>query len=190
MGRSQQLVRPAARPARGHGLQALTTRPRGACPLTGRDRDVGRTNPTEKMSEGGERAESQPILRTVCFSERPVRSSTGHNFSSHGPRSAPRQLRRGAGAQSSTPGFRLPSGSSHLRASAQSKQMHVQLPFTMTGARKITGFDVPHLRHVIGGRIAGPLMLLPLSFALRLLGQNRLPSAPRTPREKSPVCLL
>ena len=49
MGRSQQLVRPAARAlARGHGLQALTTRPRGACPLTGRDRDVGRTNQIER----------------------------------------------------------------------------------------------------------------------------------------------
>ena len=48
MGQSQQLVRPAARPARGHGLQALTTRPRGACPLTGRDRDVGRTNQIER----------------------------------------------------------------------------------------------------------------------------------------------
>jgi len=48
LGQSQQLVRPAARPARGHGLQALTTRPRGACPLTGRDRDVGRTNQTER----------------------------------------------------------------------------------------------------------------------------------------------
>ncbi len=48
MGRSQQRVRPAARPARGHGLQALTTRPRGACPLTGRDRDVGRTNQIER----------------------------------------------------------------------------------------------------------------------------------------------
>ena len=47
-GQSQQLVRPAARPARGHGWQALTTRPRGACPLTGRDRDVGRTNQTER----------------------------------------------------------------------------------------------------------------------------------------------
>ena len=48
MGQSQQLVRPAARAARGHGLQALTTRPRGACPLTGRDRDVGRTNQIER----------------------------------------------------------------------------------------------------------------------------------------------
>ncbi len=49
MGRSQQLVRPAARAlARGHGLQALTTRPRGACLLTGRDRDVGRTNQIER----------------------------------------------------------------------------------------------------------------------------------------------
>ena len=48
MGQSQQLVRPAARPARGHGLQALTTRPRGACPLTGRDWDVGRTNQIER----------------------------------------------------------------------------------------------------------------------------------------------
>ena len=82
MGQSQQLVRPAARAlARGHGLQVLTTRPRGACPLTGRDRDAGRTNPTEQMPEGGERAESQSILRTVHFSERPVRSSTGHNLS-------------------------------------------------------------------------------------------------------------
>ncbi len=34
--------------ARGHGLQALTARPRGACPLTGRDRDVGRTNQIER----------------------------------------------------------------------------------------------------------------------------------------------
>lgn len=34
--------------ARGHGLQALTTRPRGACPLTGHDRDVGRTNQIER----------------------------------------------------------------------------------------------------------------------------------------------
>jgi len=33
--------------ARGHGLEALTTRTRGACPLTGRDRDVGRTNQIE-----------------------------------------------------------------------------------------------------------------------------------------------
>ena len=48
MGQIQQLVRPAASPERGHGLQALTTRTRGACPLTGRDRDVGRTNQTEK----------------------------------------------------------------------------------------------------------------------------------------------
>ncbi len=48
MGQSQQLVRPAARPARGHGLQSLTTRLRGACPLTGRDRDVGRTNQIER----------------------------------------------------------------------------------------------------------------------------------------------
>jgi hypothetical protein len=59
----------------------------------------------------------------------------------------------------------------------------------ITGARKITGFDAPHLRHVIGGRIDGPLMLRPLSIDLRLLGQNRLPSAPRTPREKSSDCL-
>ena len=98
-------------------------------------------------------------------------------------------LSRGAGAQSSTPAFKLPSGSSHLRTSAQSKQMRVALPFTMTGARKITGFDAPHLRHVIRGRIAGPLMLRPLSLDLRLLGQNRLPSAPRTPHERSPVCV-
>ncbi len=48
MGQSPQLVRPAARPARGHGLQALTTRLRGACPLTGRDWDVGRTNQIER----------------------------------------------------------------------------------------------------------------------------------------------
>ncbi len=34
--------------ARGHGLQTLTTRPRGACPLTGRDRDVGRTSQIER----------------------------------------------------------------------------------------------------------------------------------------------
>ena len=47
-GRSQQLVRPAARTARGHGLQALTTRTRGACPLTGRDKNVGRTNQIER----------------------------------------------------------------------------------------------------------------------------------------------
>jgi len=36
----------------------------------------------EKEPEGGERAESQSILRTVRLSERPVPSSTGHNFSS------------------------------------------------------------------------------------------------------------
>ncbi len=141
-----------------------------------------------KKPEGGERAESQSILHTVRFSEWPVRSSTGHNLSSRSKMPAPRHVKRAAGAQSSTPAFKLPSGSSHERASAQSKQMHEQLPFTMTGARKITGFDAPHLRHVIGGKIVGPLMLRPLSTDLRLLRQNRLPSVPRTPREKSPAC--
>ncbi|SFK90716.1 hypothetical protein SAMN05444421_110102 [Celeribacter marinus] len=38
---------------------------------------------SKKMSEGGEWAESQSILRTVHFLERPMRSSTGHNFSFH-----------------------------------------------------------------------------------------------------------
>ena len=175
--------------ARGHGLQALTTRPRGACPLTGRDRDVGRTNQIERSlkevsglkagrSSAQSVSKSGPCAAALATISHPVQIP------------APRHMRRGAGAQSSTPRFKFPSGSSHERASAQSKQMHEQLPFTMTGARKITGFDAPHLRHVIGGKIAGPLMLRPLSIDPLLLAQNRLPSAPRTPREKSTVCLL
>lgn len=38
---------------------------------------------SKKISEGGEWAESQSSLRTVHFSVRPVRSSTGHKFSFH-----------------------------------------------------------------------------------------------------------
>ena len=190
MGRSQQLVRPAARLRARTRVAGFDDAPARRLPIDGTRQGCWADQSNSKKPEGGERAESRSILRTVRFSGRPVRSSTGHNFSFHPPRLAPRHMRRGAGAQSSTPAFKLPSGSSHLRASAQSKQIQVPLPFTMTGARKITGFDAPHLRHVIGGRIAGPFMLRPLSIDLRLLKQNRLPSGPRTPHEKSPACPL
>ncbi len=175
--------------ARGHGLQALTTRPRGACPLTGRHRDVGRTNQIERsLKEVSGLKAGRSSAQSVSQGGPCAAARARFFFPFKMP--APRHVRRGAGAQSSTPAFKLPSGSSHLRASAQSKQIQVQLPFTMTGARKITGFDALHLRHVIGGKIAGPLMLRPLSIDLRLLGQNRRLSAPRMPREKSPVCPL
>ena len=52
--------------ARGHGLQALTTRPRGACPLTGRDRDVGRTNQIERsLKEVSGLKASRPSAQSV-----------------------------------------------------------------------------------------------------------------------------
>lgn len=170
-------------------LLTKTTRPRGACPLTGRDRDVGRTNQTKKsLKEVSGLKASRSSAQSVCQSGPCTAAWATISLLVQSDCAPP--LRGGAGPQSSTPAFRLPSGSSHLRTSAQSKQIQVPLPFTTTGARKMTGFDAPHLWHVIGGRIAGLLMPLPLSIALRPQGQNRLPSAPRTPREKSPACLL
>jgi hypothetical protein len=78
MGQSPQLVRPAARLRARTRVAGFDDAPARRLPIDGTRLGCWADQSNRKKPEGGERAESRSILRTVRFSGRPVRSSKGH----------------------------------------------------------------------------------------------------------------